>query len=106
MTRVHFHHAAEVELWQATAFYEQQSRGLGLRFVAEVERVVEIVRRFPDIGSPGAGQTRRCLLQRFPFLLVYTRHEQDVWILALAHCKRHPRTWQGRRPPGGTQSAS
>ena len=34
-------HEAEVELWDAVAYYEDQSHGLGLDFEAEVERSVE-----------------------------------------------------------------
>ena len=39
-------HEAEVELWEAVAYYEARSPGLGLDFGAEVEASVEAVRDF------------------------------------------------------------
>ena len=33
-------HEAEVELWEAVAYYEDRAAGLGLDFEAEIERSV------------------------------------------------------------------
>jgi hypothetical protein len=52
-----FHPAAEKELDEAVAFYERHRKGLGLEFLAEVERRIAADREeperfavFPDTG--------------------------------------------------------
>jgi hypothetical protein len=39
--------AAEAELLDATAYYNQQSEGLGFEFAAEVQRTIERIIRHP-----------------------------------------------------------
>ncbi len=41
-------HEAEVELWEAVAYYEEQAAGLGLDFEAEIERSVQAVCETPE----------------------------------------------------------
>ena len=60
-------HEAEVELWDAVAYYEGQSHGLGLDFEAEVERSVETVKRFPERWPLREDGTRRYLTNCFPY---------------------------------------
>ena len=89
-------HEAEVELWEAVAYYEEQSVGLGLDFEAEIERSLQTIRHFPESCSLREDGTRRCLTQRFPYLIIYTYLKDHVWIVAFAHCKRKPGFWQDR----------
>jgi len=89
-------HEAEVELWEAVAYYEEQSAGLGLDFEAEIEKTIQTIRHFPECCSLREDDTRRCLTHRFPYLIVYTYRKDHVWIVAFAHCKRKPGYWQNR----------
>jgi hypothetical protein len=41
-------HEAAVELWDAAAYYEQRSPGLGLAFGTEVESCVDAICNFPE----------------------------------------------------------
>jgi hypothetical protein len=41
-------HEAEVELWEAVAYYEEKSSGLGLDFEAEIERILLVIRHFSE----------------------------------------------------------
>ena len=46
MTGVTIIHEAEVELWEAVAYYEERARGLGLDFEIEIE----LSDRLPEQG--------------------------------------------------------
>ena len=89
-------HEAEVELWEAVAYYEEQSAGLGLDFEAEVERTLETIRHFPECWPLREDGTRRCLIHSFPYLVIYTYLKAHILIVAFAHCKRKPSYWQDR----------
>ena len=97
MTPHRFHPDADAELEEAALFYESRMGGLGKSFAAEVERTISLVRQFPDSGSPISSTTRRVLVARFPYAIVY-RHDADlVVIVAVAHQRRRPGYWRGRR---------
>jgi len=48
-----FHPDAEAELTDAAHFYAQQDPGLDTRFIAEFERALGQIVRFPEAASPG-----------------------------------------------------
>ena len=89
-------HEAEVEMWDAVAYYEDKSPGLGLDFEAEVERSVDTVKRFPERWPLCEDGTRRYLTHRFPYLVVYMYLHKRIWIISIAHCKRRPGYWRDR----------
>jgi len=96
MTPVTILHEAEVEFWEAVVYYESRCPGLGLDFEAEVEASVERVRRFPELWPIRQDNTRRYLLSRFPYFVVYMFLRDHVWVIAVAHCKRKPGYWSHR----------
>lgn len=87
---------AEVELWDAVRYYESKAPGLGLDFGNEIEKAVQTIADQPDRWPLRNDGTRRYLVHRFPYLIVYSYENDQVWILAFAHCKRRPTYWQNR----------
>lgn len=102
-------HEAEVELWEAVAYYEDRAAGLGLDFASEIERSVQTIAENPERWPLRADGTHRYLAHRFPYLVVYACQSDRIWILAVAHCKRRPAYWRHRirgaeeAPPRYTQ---
>jgi len=93
---VSYHHLAEIELNEAAEYYEREHPGLGVAFLTEVERAMDVVLEFPE-GSPRVGETvRRKLLRRFPYGILYSVRPGEVRILALMNQKRRPFYWRGR----------
>jgi plasmid stabilization system protein ParE len=91
-----FHPAARVELLEAARFYEERLSGLGVAFVAEVERVCSFVASRPTAGAPLGEQLRRLSARRFPYTVIYRVSRNDVEIIAIAHQHRRPGYWRGR----------
>ena len=87
---------AKVELFNAVRYYEDNSKGLGLDFQNEIQSSVEIIRRFPECCALRRDETRRYLISRFPYLIIYLYHKNHIWIIAFAHCKRKPEYWTNR----------
>jgi len=96
MTAATILHEAEVELWEAVEYYESRSPGLGLDFQAEIEASVHAISQAPDRWPVRDDGTRRYLTHRFPYLVVYVRLPNHIWIIAFAHCRRKPRYWANR----------
>jgi len=96
MTRVSFHRLAELELNDAALYYEQESSGLGIRFLNEVERYVDGIVANPKAGRKVRGEVRRRILRKFPYGILYSVKDDGVRILAIMNLKRKPNYWVGR----------
>jgi toxin ParE1/3/4 len=88
---------ADEEFREAARYYESEVHGLGLRFVAEVHRVLSLLAANPEIGSPIVGDLRKMPLKRFPYQLIYLSEVEGVVIVAVAHHKRRPHYWCKRQ---------
>ena len=94
--KVEFHPIASEEIVETTAYYEGEVPGLGSGFIAEVERVVAVLRDQPNIGQSVGEELRRILLARFPYSLIYSIESEWIWVIAVAHYRRRPGYWQNR----------
>jgi toxin ParE1/3/4 len=93
---------AETELWETVEFYENKCVGLGVKFEEAVKAAVESIGHSPSRWPLRKDGTRRYLLRRYPYLVITMNHENQVWVIAIAHCKRRPGYWTGRLGPTGT----
>lgn len=96
MTKITVLHEAEQELLEAVGYYESKCPGLGMDFLSEVESGLDMVGSLPTLWPLREDGTRRYLVHRFPYLVIYLHHEDHVWIIAFAHCKRKPGYWRER----------
>ena len=94
--KFYFHEDAESEFDKAVDFYEDCQRGLGLEFAQEVYATIALIIRFPDAWSPMSINTRRCLVNRFPFGVIYQMKSDAVHIIAVADLRRRPDYWLNR----------
>lgn len=89
--------SARTELIDAQDWYENEVPGLGRRFRAAVDAVVERIganpRQFPVIYK----DVRRALLRRFPYALMFIiEADETLTIIACFHGSRDPAHWQKR----------
>lgn len=87
---------AEEEMTEAALFYEAASSQLGSDFLDDVQRAVNRLREFPQVGEAITSGLRQTLLRRFPFSLVYAIEENVNVVIAVAHHGRRPGYWQSR----------
>ena len=97
MHRLFIHEAAEAEINQAADFYDAECPGLGSTFLDQVEKAIENIHQFPTASSPILGRIRKKHLKTFPYSLIYSVLPEEIRILAVAHMKRRPFHWHGRR---------
>lgn len=78
-------------------WYEQQRAGLGDEFLAELRSAERRVREAPAAFRVLRNDTRRFLMHRFPYQLLYRVVDDVVVIVGLFHARRSPRRARGRR---------
>ena len=92
--------AARDELIEATRYYtEQAGPEVAQAFQQTVVDSVGRVAQFPLTWPRGRRGTRRLILRTFPFAIVYHVNEDRIVVVAVAHLKRRPGYWIGRRQP-------
>ena len=94
--RIEIHPAALEELKSAVEWYLERSQPAAQEFVAEVDRALALVMASPRRWPVGEHDTRRFVLQRFPFAITYREKDSGIQILAFAHGHRRPGYWKER----------
>lgn len=91
---------AQVEFEEAVTHYESEQNGLGDRFRREVLCSISRIRQFPAAYQTFSPNTRRCLISKFPFGIIYhySPEQDEVVIVAIAHLHRRPDYWASREP--------
>jgi toxin ParE1/3/4 len=93
---VEFHPVAADEAEAAERWYRERNETASARFRRELDRAVDLISQRPEAGSPYLTSTRRFLLRRFPFFVVYRLLDERVEIVAVAHARRRPGYWRER----------
>ncbi len=92
-----FHSEAESEFLEAIDYYEECETGLGFDFSIEVYASIQNSVSFPTAWPEIEDNIRRCLIQRFPYGILYSIAPDKIFILAVMHLHRDPSYWKHRR---------
>jgi len=92
-----FHPDAEAEFNKAIEYYEHHELGLGYDFSIEVRAAIQNIVSYPFAWPILELDIRRCLVNRFPYGVVYGIKEDSVFILAVMHLRRNPDSWKKRQ---------
>ena len=91
-----FHPSAETELNEAIDYYNKCQDGLGLEFAKEAYSSIQNILAFPQAWTPLSENTRRCLINRFPYSIIYQVADNQIFIIALMQLNRRPEYWKKR----------
>jgi hypothetical protein len=94
--KFYFHPDAKEEFGGAVEYYEQCQPGLGLEFAEEVYATIARIIQYPDAWSALSKNSRRCLVSRFPYGVIYQIKSHTLRIVAVAHLHRRPGYWKER----------
>jgi plasmid stabilization system protein ParE len=87
---------AQLDVEEAVVWYESKEPGLGIRFLGELDSLMERIRaaplQFPRIDS----SVRRGLLKRFPYSVYFSADSERVELIAVLHQHRYPEAWKSR----------
>jgi toxin ParE1/3/4 len=90
------HRLAWLEIEGGDDWYRERNADASVAFISAIadalESIAETPRRWPEYLHG----TRRFILQRFPFSVIYFDEPDVVNIVAVAHHKRRPGYWRRR----------
>jgi plasmid stabilization system protein ParE len=93
--KVRFLRPAQDEYLEALRYYTGQATDLGVSFLADLDHASQLLAELPSAGAPYDGETRRLLLRRFPYSLIYLI-EAEVLVIAVRHHRQQPVSWRER----------
>ena len=91
-----FHPEAEEEFRAAIDYYEDREAGLGYAFSLEVFTAIQNIITQPSAWPVMEDDVRRCLVNRFPFGVLYSLEPTGVFVVAVMHQRRQPDYWRDR----------
>ena len=99
-----FHPEARLEALDAYSWYFDRSPRAAEGFQAELGRAGEAIQESPERFGNYLHGTRRYLMKRYTYLVVYRPTPNRIEIVAVAHGHRRPGYWKTRlnRPQNPT----
>jgi toxin ParE1/3/4 len=91
-----FHPEAEIEFIEAVEYYEDCQQGLGHDFAIEVNLTIERLLLYPEAWPEIDEDIRRILLKRYPYGILYSIKDDNIFILAMMNLHREPDYWKKR----------
>ncbi len=91
-----FHPQAVEEARAAREWYGERSLAVAEAFVAELDEAAKRILDAPSRWPVHSHGTRRYLLRRFPYMVVFRETMSAIQVIAVAHGRRKPGYWKER----------
>ncbi len=95
---IRFLRVAQKELDDAVEWYNHKAPDLGIRLLDEMNKSLKRISSYPHSCAEIENDIRRCLMNRFPYGLIYCIDDdkETIVIIAVAHLHRKPGYWHER----------
>ena len=95
--RIRYNPLARDEVIKAAVYFDDQSKGLGNRFLLEIDKVVKDIAASPLSWPITSHETRkRILVSPFPYSIYYKIVHGEAVIIAVVHQSRSQDYWISR----------
>jgi toxin ParE1/3/4 len=96
---IEIHIEAHKEEEKAFEWYRERSLEAAEAFVQAIEQARFAIQESPESWAEYFHGTRRYLLKRFPYVVVYRVSTDRIDVVAIAHGRRKTACWAGRLRP-------
>jgi toxin ParE1/3/4 len=96
---IEIHFEAHLEEEIAFNWYRVRSVSAADEFLQAIEQARSDIQESPEMWAEYLYGTRRYLLKRFPYVVVYRVLEHRIEVIAIAHGRRKSAYWAGRLGP-------
>jgi hypothetical protein len=97
---IEFHPDAVTELNEAVDYYEAKEKGLGLDFASEVIATMNRIKAYPGawplLCAELFPEISRALVKRYPYGILYSADNDQIYIVAVMNLSRNPEYWKKR----------
>ncbi|HUG44107.1 MAG TPA: type II toxin-antitoxin system RelE/ParE family toxin [Acidobacteriota bacterium] len=87
---------ASRELDGALDWYLERSLTAAEAFLTEIDHGIQLIRGTPQMWPQFEGNTRRYVLRKFPYSIIFRQVDDLIQVVAVAHQKRRPGYWSNR----------
>ncbi|THB69170.1 MAG: type II toxin-antitoxin system RelE/ParE family toxin [Gammaproteobacteria bacterium] len=87
---------AELDITEAFNHYESVRLGLGHDFLLCLEEALSKIERTPKQYQFMHKELRRCLVHRFPYVVLYFIEDSCIIVTAVLHARKNPSSWDER----------
>jgi len=95
--KIHILQEARHDLQEGYRFYELQEMGLGSYFLTSLAADIDSLLFYSGIHPLFWGY-HRMLAKRFPFAVYYRCDKENIYVWAVADCRKHPRALKNKLP--------
>jgi plasmid stabilization system protein ParE len=81
---------AEEEIFEAYSWYEQQTPGLGQRFIGELEAIFQKITLNPQHYKIVKSVFRQASVKNFPFVVYFEITNNNIVVYSVFHTMRKP----------------
>lgn len=93
---IELHPMAVAEARAALAWYQERDSAAARAFIDGLDHAMGVIDDAPSRWPAYLHGTRRYLLRRFPFFIVYRTRDDGVQVVAIAHARKRPGYWSDR----------
>jgi hypothetical protein len=87
---------AKFDLSEISCWYEDIQKGLGKRFLKNVNIEIKVVKKNPILLQIRYDKTRVVLINKFPYLIHYEVVDSEILIKAVIHTARDNKNWKNK----------
>jgi hypothetical protein len=95
--KIIFYEEAYEELEYAIDFYNEISPSLADKFKKSISDKINQIKLFPFSCQKFFNQYRKCILLKFPYAIIYTIENNNIYIIAIANTNKKPFYWKKRK---------
>lgn len=81
---------ADEEIFEAYSWYEQQTPGLGQRFIGELEAIFQKITLNPQHYKIARSVFRQASVKSFPFVVYFEINHNNIVVYSVFHTMRKP----------------
>jgi plasmid stabilization system protein ParE len=91
---VRFHPDAIAEAKAAYEWYAERNLSAASAFISELDHAISQIQNGPERWAMHVRATRKFLLRRFPYAVVYRISQSTIQVISVAHGRRRPGYWK------------
>src|SRR5690349_11746691 len=95
--RIEIHIEAQDEVPLASRWYLMRNAEIAEAFQTALDSAIAQITTSPYAWPRAEGGTRRYLLSRIPYLVIYRVYDDHILIVAVAHARRQSGYWASRQ---------
>ena len=94
--RLRIRSEAQEEINSAFEYYLQRNPTVADAFLTQIEIALKQIVAHPNFHPPYTKNSRRNILEKFPYSVIFREKEETILVVAVAHAKRRFGYWLSR----------